>query len=124
MTNPEFTLDWPHGWQTRDGRDVVIYCTDAPGAFPIHGRLNDIWRVVSWEYSGKCRNTLMGNGSFDLINRPIPSVSVPVDKLHDGTMIESLALNRAIIVHKESELKGGSSRPVKWFYADEVEIKK
>lgn len=37
---PEFDLDWPHGWQTRDGRDVVIYCTDAPGDWPIHGRIN------------------------------------------------------------------------------------
>jgi len=25
---------------TRDGREVVIYCTDAPGGWPIHGRIS------------------------------------------------------------------------------------
>lgn len=107
MTTPQFTIDWPYGWHTRDERDVVIYCTDAPHA---------------WNVCGRFRLDCLS--AVDLINRRAPTVSVPVDKLHDGAMFESLALKRAIIAPEESNLKCGSSRPVKWFYADEVEITK
>lgn len=123
----QFTIDWPHGWQTRDGRDVVIYCTDAPGLCPIHGRVDGICRSLSWIKNGKVQylsedtDYFSDDPALDLVNRPVPSVSVPVDKLHDGTMLESFMLQQAIIAPVAPSLEPGSTRPVKWFYADEME---
>lgn len=118
MTTPEFTLDWPYGWKTQDEPDVEIYCTDAPGPFPIHGRVKGISLPVCWQKDGRHSGEKSG---LSLINRAAPTISVPVNKLHDGTMLESFMLQQAIIAPGESNIKVGSSRSVKWFYADEME---
>lgn len=124
MTPPQFTLDWPHGWMTRDEQNVETYCTDAPGDWPIHGHIDGRQTPDYWRGDGSYDRTPGCPHNDDLINRPAPTVSVPADKLRDGAMFESLALKRAIIAPEESNLKCGSSRPVKWFYADEMEIEK
>ena len=38
--------------QTRDGRKVIIYCTDAPGDCPIHGRIEGQSRPDCWRITG------------------------------------------------------------------------
>lgn len=120
MTTPQFTIDWPYGWHTRNERDVVIYCTDAPGAYPIHGRISDGFLARSWDIEG--RSSAVGVDDDDLINRAAPTVSVPVDKLHDGGVYLS-APNGSYIATAAIEEKY-RGRPVKWFFADEVEIEK
>ncbi len=37
-------------YRTRDGREALIYCTDAPGAYPIHGRIGET--LVRWNADG------------------------------------------------------------------------
>lgn len=51
MENP---IDWsrPEDIRTRDGRKVVIYCTDAPGDFPVHGRVDQHKHPLSWSLDG------------------------------------------------------------------------
>lgn len=58
----------------------------------------------------------------DLINRPAPTVSVPVDKLHDGAIDGLEGKLWYIPVSKNERLQIGAH--VKWFYVDEVEIEK
>lgn len=122
MTTPEFTIDWPYGWHTRAAQDVEIYCTDVPGAWPIHGHIEGCSLPSAWTASGRFLWPDEETSPHDLINRPAPTVSVPVDKLHDATMIGSLVLDRTILIPKECDIECGSSRPIKWFYADEVEV--
>lgn len=126
MTQPEFTLDWPHGWQTRDGRDVVVYCTDAPGPYPIHGRVEGLIASVSWNETGISFYGVGGiEGIGNLINRPAPIVSVPADKLHDAVF--SHPTSGGYIVFESSEICAGpywQNRPIKWFYVDEAEPSK
>ena len=55
---------------TRDGRAVVIYCTDAPGLWPIHGRIQDHSEPRSWHANGRYWSA--GETCFDLINVPQP----------------------------------------------------
>lgn len=66
-----FTLDWPHGHVTRDGRKARIVCTDAFGAYPIVALIpcngNEIathHKVTGAEKSG-C-------DGLDLLNAPAP----------------------------------------------------
>lgn len=113
---PQFTLDWPYGWQTRDGRDVEIYCTDAPGIWPIHGRINGSGAPLAWNICGRFR--LDCSSAVDLINRPAPIISVPSDKLHNGIVHNGFSI---VIKQIDPDNKG---RPVKWFYEDEMEIEK
>lgn len=41
-------------YRTRDGREALIYCTDAPGAHPIHGRIAGDPFAYSWTSAGRC----------------------------------------------------------------------
>lgn len=64
------TFDPTKPCTTRDGCAVVIYCTDAPGIFPIHGRIDggacpSCWGSDGRRYPGEERE-------FDLINVPPP----------------------------------------------------
>lgn len=57
-------LDGTKPVTTRDGRKVTLYCIDAPGEYPVHGRIED-WLPDAWRFDG-------ANGSdcpatFDLI---------------------------------------------------------
>lgn len=64
------SIDWTKPVQTRDGRKVVIYCTDAPGTERVHGRVEGSGWPLSWQADGayKCG----GASSLDLINAPEP----------------------------------------------------
>lgn len=66
-----FDLNWPQGYTTRDGRKVTIYCTDAPGKYPIHGRIDGFGAPLEWKADG---SFLPGGleSSNDLINAPEP----------------------------------------------------
>ncbi len=64
-----FDPAWPHGHTTRDGRKVTIYCTDAPGDYPIHGRIEHRGDPVSWRFDGEYDG---GSSPLDLINAPAP----------------------------------------------------
>lgn len=119
MTAPQFTLDWPYGWMTRDERNVVIYCTDAPGDRPIHGRIEAASLPSAWDANGKFLWPDKEQSPGDLINRPAPIVSVPADKLHDGKVYLFTVTGTYIATGPMDESQ--RHRPVKWFYADEVE---
>lgn len=122
MTTPQFTLDWPYGWMTRREEDVEIYCTDVPGDWPIQGRIIGRQIPEYWRDDGSYDLTPGCPHYDDLINRPAPTVSVPVDKLHDGA-IDVLEGNIWYIpVQNNERLQIGAL--VKWFYADEAEIEK
>lgn len=121
MTQPEFDLDCPHGWQTRDGRDVVIYCTDASGPIPIHGCIDGIWQSRSWDEDGKIKYP-NDDHNFDLINRPAPVVCVPMDKLHDAVFSHTTHDGYILLESSEIIIEGDhQDRSIKWFFVDEVE---
>jgi len=66
------TFDPTKPVQTRDGREVVIYTTNAPGAYPIHGRINYANSgslAASWTIRGQFRTSLE-NFPGDLVNIP------------------------------------------------------
>lgn len=37
---------------TRDGRKVTLYCVDAPGEWPVHGRVEGTYQPSSWGLNG------------------------------------------------------------------------
>lgn len=44
-------LDGTKPVTTRDGRKVTLYCIDAPGELPVHGRIED-WLPDAWSFDG------------------------------------------------------------------------
>lgn len=46
-------IDINKQYQTRDGRAVTLYCTDAPGLLPVHGRIEGKKAAVSWDAQGR-----------------------------------------------------------------------
>lgn len=42
-------IDINKKYKTRDGREVVLYCTDAPGRFCVHGRIDN---MAQWDING------------------------------------------------------------------------
>ena len=64
------TMD--RAYQTRDGRKVTLYCVDAPGAYPIHGRIDDNICPLAWTSEG-ILNPPLGNLPGDLIEVPPPA---------------------------------------------------
>lgn len=48
-------IDINKAYQTSDGRSVTLYCTDAPGPYPVHGRVSspDGNSVKSWKADGR-----------------------------------------------------------------------
>ncbi len=64
------SIDWTKPVQTRDGRKVVIYCTDAPGDFPVHGRIDGMEDPDTWRLDGAF--ICGASSSLDLINAPEP----------------------------------------------------
>ena len=67
------TLDFtkPETLQTRDGREVRIYATDAGGMYPNHGAVlcDNAWLIQSWSIHGKC--TTLPDSNSDLIPKPL-----------------------------------------------------
>ena len=59
--------------QTRDGREVRIYATDAGGSYPVHGavRCGHKWEFKSWLLTG-VYSSVAGLKAEDLV--PIPQV--------------------------------------------------
>lgn len=71
----EFTLDWPHGHMTRDGRPARILCTDARSAWPIvalvassDGKTD---QVETYTFGGHYTSDSREDED-DLVNRPPP----------------------------------------------------
>ncbi len=62
-------IDFSKPVQTRDGRSVVIYCTDAPGDFPVHGRIEGGALPNSWRLDGLIQTGNRTCGS-DIIQTP------------------------------------------------------
>jgi len=59
--------------QTRDGREVRIYATDADGDHAVHGAINNqgCWRLICWDINGR-RFGVGVKSQVDLV--PIPQV--------------------------------------------------
>ena len=75
MTPLDFSDGGAH-LRIRDGRKVVIYCTDAPGKFPIHGRITNEYCPFAWNIDGLCSN---GRYSMALIPAPPEPITVYVN---------------------------------------------
>ncbi|MHB1310502.1 MAG: hypothetical protein ACYC3L_00700 [Gemmatimonadaceae bacterium] len=58
-------------YRTRDGREALIYCTDAPGEYPIHGRVAGDPDPNSWTASGRYASDAHGSSLRDLLP-PVP----------------------------------------------------
>ena len=61
-------LDGTRPVTTRDGKKVTLYCVDAPGEEPIHGRFEGSDGPTSWFKGGKY--FCMGENNLDLIQPP------------------------------------------------------
>lgn len=75
----EFTIDWPHGHQTRDGRPARIICTDLKGgdltvAAAIMGD-GDLESILRFRADGKALRS-NAETDADLINKPAPMPAV------------------------------------------------
>jgi hypothetical protein len=48
-------IDLTKEYKTRGGHDVVLYCDDAPGAYPVHGRVmrDSGYNVETWTATGR-----------------------------------------------------------------------
>ena len=59
--------------QTRDGREVRIYATDAGGDYPVHGarRCGDEWKSETWMQKGAYTFSTIDN-AYDLVPIPQP----------------------------------------------------
>lgn len=68
----QFDPLWPHGHQTRDGREVVIHKVYEEGENPIHGAYlaPHGWHGTCWTTEG-LHDTFEGS-PLDLINKPAP----------------------------------------------------
>ena len=85
MTTPEFSLDWPHGWQTRDedpSRTVIKYIgttADDQPVFQFSDGLVEARFSDGTSALGEC---------FDVINKPAPKREwwVNVYEGSDGTV--------------------------------------
>ena len=54
-------------YKTRDGREALIYCTDAPGEYPIHGRVAGDPDPNSWTGAGRYVSDTHGSSLRDLL---------------------------------------------------------
>jgi len=74
QTEQPMTLDFtkPESLQTRDGREVRIYATDAGGEKPIHGAVldDDLWVCRSWTADGQFSGSICSE-PCDLIPKPL-----------------------------------------------------
>ena len=67
-------IDWTKPVQTREGRKVTIYCTDVPGGYPVHGRIDGSDSPLSWTISGRLIDSR--SGPDDLVNGPPKMIKV------------------------------------------------
>ena len=86
-------IDWTKPVQTRDGCKVTIYCTDAPGWYPVHGRIEGEERPDAWKWDGSLYAYPGSPG--DLINVPPKMVRVDcwINVYPDGDV--GIGMNRA-----------------------------
>lgn len=63
-------LDLTKPMRCRDGTEVVIYCTDAPGSRPVHGRLAASNIPTCWPLDGRLDQRT--EKPYDLVNVPNP----------------------------------------------------
>jgi len=71
-----FTLDWPHGWRTHDGRKARIICTDRKSGWPIIGlttNADGTESVDSFRLDGHFDKDT--ETPSDLVNAPAPKLS-------------------------------------------------
>jgi hypothetical protein len=72
MTTPidwRAALDGTRPVTTRDGRKVTLYCVDAPGGYPVHGRIEGENCPRAWNTCG-CLSYIAPDSSIDLIQPP------------------------------------------------------
>jgi len=74
MTKREdFSLDWPHGWTTRDGWEVRVLCTDRRDVWAIVGLIGpDEKSIISEWLKDGCWSKGQYPHPHDLINAPAP----------------------------------------------------
>lgn len=91
---PSFTLDWPHGHVTRDGRKARIVCTDARGPYPIVALIeagNSEW-LRRHALDGACQLRCY---DLDLLNAPAPKSEWWVNVYADGKVFAHTTKEKA-----------------------------
>lgn len=86
--SPEFSLDWPHGWATRDGYDAVLLTKD----FVVEGVPHLLWciKVSAKGYKSDVNLATYQDGSSFRKNGP-----VVINKPAPETVIEGYAFPTA-----------------------------
>jgi hypothetical protein len=81
--SPEFTIDWPHGYQTRGGNEARLICSDFKTksnfslVFAIMGNTGVEYLVHRNVYGGTRAWVLGGDrDTGDIINKPAPKKKV------------------------------------------------
>lgn len=100
----EFTIDWPHGHQTRNGRPARVICTDTRGGHPITALLlHDDGHEVATAYTIKGRLLHTGIHEYDIVNKPAP---MPIwwVSVYDGG--KGLAIHRGQVTAQECASEG------------------
>ena len=69
MIDWQAALDGSRPVTTRDGRKVTLYCIDAPGHWPVHGRVENHDSPCGWTHEGYFFSSAAGI-SLDLIQLP------------------------------------------------------
>lgn len=54
-------------YRTKTGHAVTLYCVDAPGSMPVHGRYEGADYAASWDAQGRAPYSESAKGAFDLI---------------------------------------------------------
>lgn len=67
-------LDLTKPMKCRDGSVPIIYCNDAPGDYPIHGRLVGVYEPLAWNLMGRIKHFKNSERQWDLVNVPEPLV--------------------------------------------------
>jgi len=72
-------------YKTRGGKDAFVYCVDAPGEYPIHGRVDNLFRC--WTANGKWINHVEDDNDLMPPAPPRISQTVWVNVHKDGLII-------------------------------------
>jgi len=98
-------LDGDYGTREHPDERVTIYCVDAPGDYPVHGRRGDC--PTAWTAMGTFNTYTRGN--FDLVPlqaKPLTQPSVNWDHVADKCTALTRDENGKICLHTREPIPG------------------
>jgi len=99
-------IDMSRKYRTAGGREVTLYCTNAPGAYPVHGRIGDR-SPLRWNRAGFIA---VGTISDRLVEVEADSVEEIIRRTREswtGHNFTSHANELAAVLRKAGKLKEG-----------------